>query len=1031
MEVRVVTPALVAADPGEVVTFSFRITSRTEADEEFVEAFDLPEAWQTVTPAGSLTLGPAEATTRLLAVTVPRSAPAGSYEMTYGVRSQRDYAIQDSDSVTVDVVAVREIALITEESPETTIAGDEYQAKLRVMNQGNAEVSVKLTTRSANQYAARVEPERLTLAPRATHEILLTVKTEKQVTERLRHVCQVVAQTIPAPEGEKPLIETISVDILPRAVRKFDPYHRIPAKLTARALGGDRGGGLQLELAGEGSLTEAGVSEVEFLLRGPDTQGASFFGKRDEYRLGYSADDFSVLLGDHTYELSRLTDYAQYGRGIGFTVKPAGRAELGAHYVKSRWYGAGDNQLGAYVSSYLGRATQLKVNFLRRTDHDITDTRFEDTLWSVESRLRPMEGMQVELEYGQSDSTSKSIVHDDAYRLEIDGAYQRRFRYTFSKIHAGPDYRGSYRDSDYMSGSVSIPLIPGLRGHASYQAARCNLDLRTDRSSAPEEGLRRFGLHYALPSGAYVSLDHDDMRYRDLLPAHLYDCEEDALAIGIGRSGRDYNVRASIRLGTHHDLLTEQRTAVQSYSLYGSYRPSRRLVLTLYAATGSDRVPAARLLVPSENVGLSAVWEPDEHLDLSLNYLAYGGSEQGDQADFCATYEEPDETTWALRARRIGARTWRGSENAFELSYTRPVSLPASRKTSIGILRGTVYDAEDPDRQGIPRAALSVADRTATTDGRGQFVFDSLPPGTHSISVERDSIGLDRTTTSRLPLEAEVAAGQVTSVDIGVVTAARVSGSVVVGATKDAGDAGPGKGDYVVGAPEDEGNLEPGSGLPNVLVELADGEEVHRRVTDARGRFLFDSVRPGRWRLKVYDYNLPPFHALESPETTIALQPADSRQVTVNVIPRRRKIQMIDTGEPEVITTEPAVPQPGEDEQSPGAHGADQPHTGTDQFEPPSAEASGHDEEQRRNGRKILPPLSGTKLIDRRLLRPSPGPGAHGVDEPPAGTDRAEPPSAEAPPRSEKQQRNGRRVLPPLGGTKLIDRTLLRPSPGP
>jgi hypothetical protein len=149
------------------------------------------------------------------------------------------------------------------------------------------------------------------------------------------------------------------------------------------------------------------------------------------------------------------------------------------------------------------------------------------------------------------------------------------------------------------------------------------------------------------------------------------------------------------------------------------------------------------------------------------------------------------------------------------------------------------------------------------------------------------------------------------------------------------------------------------------------------------------------------------------------------------VVPRRRRIQMIDTGPPEVIATEPSVSQRREDEPGPGAHGVDQPPFEIHEAEPPSTEPSPRDESQRETGRKVLPPLGGAKLIDKGLLRPSPGAGARGVDETPAGTGRAGTPSAEASPGDEKRQPTGRRVLPPLGRTKLIDRRLLRPSPGP
>jgi uncharacterized membrane protein len=79
VEVRAVSPAMVDATPGEIISFSFRVTSKTDSQEEFIESVELPTGWQTVIPTSSLTLEPAEATARVVAITVPRRAPAGSY----------------------------------------------------------------------------------------------------------------------------------------------------------------------------------------------------------------------------------------------------------------------------------------------------------------------------------------------------------------------------------------------------------------------------------------------------------------------------------------------------------------------------------------------------------------------------------------------------------------------------------------------------------------------------------------------------------------------------------------------------------------------------------------------------------------------------------------------------------------------------------------------------------------------------------------------------------------------------------------
>jgi hypothetical protein len=88
--------------------------------------------------------------------------------------------------------------------------------------------------------------------------------------------------------------------------------------------------------------------------------------------------------------------------------------------------------------------------------------------------------------------------------------------------------------------------------------------------------------------------------------------------------------------------------------------------------------------------------------------------------------------------------------------------------------------------------------------------------------------------------------------------------------------------------------------LPNVLVELTSGDDVLRTVTDQNGSFLFEALRPGRWRLHVYDYNLPAFHYLEKNEADLELTAGESKRMLIRALPRLRRIKMIDDGKAEL-----------------------------------------------------------------------------------------------------------------------------------
>ena len=57
-----------------------------------------------------------------------------------------------------------------------------------------------------------------------------------------------------------------------------------------------------------------------------------------------------------------------------------------------------------------------------------------------------------------------------------------------------------------------------------------------------------------------------------------------------------------------------------------------------------------------------------------------------------------------------------------------------------------------------------------------------------------------------------------------------------------------------------------------------------------------EGVRPGHWRLKVYDHSLPDYHYFEATEMNLALKPGASEHVLFRVLPRLRRIRVVDEG---------------------------------------------------------------------------------------------------------------------------------------
>ena len=202
------------------------------------------------------------------------------------------------------------------------------------------------------------------------------------------------------------------------------------------------------------------------------------------------------------------------------------------------------------------------------------------------------------------------------------------------------------------------------------------------------------------------------------------------------------------------------------------------------------------------------------------------------------------------------------------MSYVIPIDIKLAKKKNVGVLQGLVYETVDGEKRGISQVVLKLEGETSVTDEKGMFLFPALLPGTYLLEVDRASVG-NRVPDQRVPITVEIAGyGEITSMDIGITDGASLNGMVVLvdpDSGKESVSSIEGEKGYVVGDTlKQDGTLEAG-GLQSVLVEMANGDEVHRRLSDSWGRFLFEGLRPGKWVLKIYDINIPSSYRLENP----------------------------------------------------------------------------------------------------------------------------------------------------------------------
>ena len=106
---------------------------------------------------------------------------------------------------------------------------------------------------------------------------------------------------------------------------------------------------------------------------------------------------------------------------------------------------------------------KVGLNYLRKyRDGKVSD------ITSFEGELEPFENTKAELEYALGpDGSSK----DNAYLTKLYG-HNNWLSYYLKLTHAGPDYPGYYRDLDYISGGLTVPVDKRSKTKCQFQTGK-------------------------------------------------------------------------------------------------------------------------------------------------------------------------------------------------------------------------------------------------------------------------------------------------------------------------------------------------------------------------------------------------------------------------------------------------------------------------------------------------------------------------------------------------------------------------------
>lgn len=871
------------ADPGTILSLGLRV----EASDQYgtlIEELELPDEWTTLVPVSTFT--PSQhGILRLLAIAIPGHAPAGNYAVRYSLQSEDGAHYLASVEFPVTIAAHQSLQLVSTELPDVVIAGNTLQTTVIARNLGNIPLELRLTADPRLEgYTSTLDPPTLRMPPGGSMPITLRVQTS-----RAELIAQSLNITIDARHTDQPKAAPlasviVSTTVLPVRTAADNLQLTLPAKWEVKLTGDDDELALQTEIRGSGALTETGDTELEFLLRLPDTLGDTPWGDQDEYFLKFRNTDVTLRAGDGIYSLSTLTTGQVRGRGGSVDWHPDedDTTTIGGFYAEGR-NRTKSNSTALYLREAVAPEVDLQLN-LTSIDEGGFEPGTTARLISVQAKGRD-EHFRVDTEYARGERTGDGKPWQEAYRTDIRGTWQGS-ELSFQSSHADPDYPGPIADSSYTRIAGTIPLSEDTSLTTSYGTYAQNLDRSTDKTSALREERFRSALRFELPADWFLALGYESFDRHDALPPTSFDTNEEIGTLKLGQNLSRLTWNVELRAGVFADALasTEETGSNLRFNLGWNPDDTQRYMLH----GGYSDAENARLLSAGSNF-LGAAWQQklSSSWALRLGYVGYNidsDRPRRDEGQLASEYFLDDGSVWSL-AVHLQEGGGRDLNVPFRMSYTMPFDVPVGTRKSMGTVEGRIVDITHAEQPGIPDVILTLGAVAAVTDEDGRFRFPPLTPGDYLLDIDLTSLGLSQITATAMPLPVLIKGGERTQLELTVTPAAALRGALQLVTS---GTATEQAGETLFALEHTDAPLS----LGNIYLELTQGDQIIRRVTNELGEFAFERLRPGSWKLVVYGTNLPRGFQLAQSTYDIELTDGEQSELLIELLPRRREIQM-------------------------------------------------------------------------------------------------------------------------------------------
>jgi hypothetical protein len=861
--------------PGELIVSALQISNPDNQNLTFDLAIECPAGWQVVSGDGQIEIDPGKGIQRLASFLSPDRERAGEYPVSFILRSS-DGEVLESLMISVTILPSPEIQLTDLVNlKRNAIAGDTVKFDFQLSNTGNVPVVVIL---DAHMSMGVVNPDstedKISLDAGESRMIIIETVLDNDF-DILTGVPLILTARVLL-DGK--VIETASkeatskLDVYPGGSTGSDEFNYLPGKIKLKGIIEDSEktrSDWQTEVSMDGSLKDDDSDNFSLMYRGPaPNQPDLIFSKDEEFHLSYDREDFGIYLGDGNYFLSPLIDNS--GRGRGFEMNNRfDDFDLKIYFSHSSRNPSDENIIGVDMGFPIDENNEISLLYFNADVHKPFSSNIDDrSIWGFRGELGNTENLDVDFEFAQGGEENLS-GRDFAYRFE--GTYRDNgLELSANRIFAGPGFGGYYRDMNFSELSASVPLGDGFKVRGNFRDQQRNYNRDSDGFSSFRDKDIMAGIGYSGKHGVSLTADYIDKYRVDLDEDPLFSSEQRFWRLGASRQFGDLFLSTRIEFGENEDRVLDE--TVNHMSQYGSFSWKVDKNLTIFGYANWSKGDSLDIHEgKTTRSGFHFSYSPQNSLTLTtgMNFELVSDSFRRFYIPFSFRYQFKNGDQIEVRARYTTTERsnleW--DDTAVMIEYIVPLSIKIDRKSGYCILTGFVKDITTGEP--LKGVLVHTENRADLTDETGRYEIKDLIPGTNIVSVNLSNLSYKYITVPESPAIIELAEG-ISQMDFLVVTAGSISGRVRMAS-----------------------GLSGSDGLEGVMVELISAEGSVLRLTDESGRFRFELLPPGHYKISIDPKNLPVYTHLEMDKYDFDLTAGMEIDLDAKVVEDTVKVKII------------------------------------------------------------------------------------------------------------------------------------------